>query len=149
MYYLFKYYASLYIDAFIFDNIGMSFGPQIVDLGFENGGSNEIYASEGSEQPSDIEGSDSILAPPSEHSAIFLGSSNYIDSIIFSIIVASIAVVTYYIVRIFINKYADSLSLDRRQLAGVNSITKMIIIVISIMILIFHFSYKHNFYFFY
>jgi small-conductance mechanosensitive channel len=54
--------------------------------------------------------------------------------------VISIAVATYFIIRFFTNRYADSLNLDRRQLTGVNSITKMSLIVITIIILIFHFS---------
>jgi small-conductance mechanosensitive channel len=64
----------------------------------------------------------------------------YVDSIVFSIIAISVAVAAYFITRFFINKSADSLNLDRRQLSGINSITKMALIVITVIIIIFHFS---------
>jgi small-conductance mechanosensitive channel len=45
-----------------------------------------------------------------------------------------------FVIRYFLNKAADSLQLDRGQLKGILSITKLILIVIAIIVVIFQFS---------
>ncbi len=64
----------------------------------------------------------------------------YWDSIIFSIIAIAAAISIYFIIRYALQKSADSLNIDRRQLKGINSILKLIIIIITTIIVIFHFS---------
>lgn len=64
--------------------------------------------------------------------------ASYWDSILLTLIGGIVAF--YFIIRYFIGKSADSLNLDRRQLKGIYSITKLILIVIAITIIIFHFS---------
>ena len=63
--------------------------------------------------------------------------ASYWDSILLTLIVIGGTVAFYFIIRYFIGKSADSLNLDRRQLKGIYSITKLILIV---TIIIFHFS---------
>jgi small-conductance mechanosensitive channel len=126
---------------FLFDKIiRTAYGQEEIDIGIESEGNSAIDNSEGSELSVGEDSSGSISSPSSSSVDTTTGFGSYVDSIIFSIIVVSVAVATYFIIRFFINRYADSLNLDRRQLAGVNSITKMAIIVITIIILIFHFS---------
>lgn len=83
--------------------------------------------------------SDTSSSPLSSIGTI-TGMNDYIGSIIFSIITISIAVAIYFLSRYFINRYATSLNLEKRQLKGINSILKMIIIVTTVIIIIFHFS---------
>lgn len=118
-----------------------SWAQEEIDIGIESDGNSNTEAinSEGSELSVSEDTSESISSSSSPIDTI-TGLGSYVDSIIFSIIVVSVAVATYFILKFFINRYADSLNLDRRQLAGFNSITKMAIIVITIIILIFHFS---------
>jgi small-conductance mechanosensitive channel len=66
--------------------------------------------------------------------------ASYWDSILLPLIVIGGTIAFYFIIRYFIGKSADSLNLDRRQLKGIYSITKLILIVIAITIIIFHFS---------
>jgi len=54
--------------------------------------------------------------------------------------VVVIAIAAYFIIKYLVQKSADSLQLDRRQLNGVNSMTKMSIVIISVIVIIFHFS---------
>ena len=65
---------------------------------------------------------------------------NYWDSIILLIIVIAGTIAAYFIIRYFLGKAAHSLNLDKGQLKGINSITKLILIVVAITIIIFHFS---------
>jgi small-conductance mechanosensitive channel len=126
---------------FLFDKIiRTAYGQEEIDIGIESEGNSATDNSEGSELSGGEDSSGSISSSSSSSVDTTTGFGSYVDSIIFSIIVVSVAVATYFIIRFFINRYADSLNLDRRQLAGVNSITKMAIIVITIIILIFHFS---------
>ena len=128
---------------FLFDKIiRTAYGQEEeIDIGIESEGNSATNNIEGSELSVGEDPSESISSSSSSSSVdTTTGFGSYVDSIIFSIIVVSVAVATYFIIRFFINRYADSLNLDRRQLAGVNSITKMAIIVITIIILIFHFS---------
>jgi small-conductance mechanosensitive channel len=125
---------------FLFDKIiRTTYGQDEIDIGIGSEGGSNMHNSEGSE----LSVSEDAFGPISSSSSpadTITGLGSYVDSIIFSIIVVSIALTTYFIIRFFINRYADSLNLDRRQLAGVNSITKITIIVVTIIILIFHFS---------
>jgi small-conductance mechanosensitive channel len=124
---------------FFFDKIlRHAYGQEEIDIGIESEGSSDIHNSEGSELSVGEDTSGTISSSSSVEN--IAGSSSFTDSIIFSLMVISAAIATYFIIRFFINRYADSLNLDRRQLAGVNSITKMALIVITIIILIFHFS---------
>lgn len=65
---------------------------------------------------------------------------NYWDSIILLIIVIAGTIAAYFIIRYFLGKAAHSLNLDKGQLKDINSITKLILIVVAITIIIFHFS---------
>jgi small-conductance mechanosensitive channel len=62
------------------------------------------------------------------------------DEILVAIIVVIAAIATYFIIRYFLNKAADSLQLEKGQLKGVFSITKLTLIVIAITVIIFQFS---------
>jgi small-conductance mechanosensitive channel len=86
----------------------------------------------------DTEGSQ--FSPLSTSSFTAAEWSNYLDSIMISIILIAGAIAVYYILRYIIRKWSDSLHLDRRELKGINSVIKMVIIVISITIIIFQFS---------
>jgi small-conductance mechanosensitive channel len=126
------------------------YGQDEVDVGIESDvdSNTEVSSSEGTEQTAASAGgetSESISSSSSSSSSsqtidALTGWGSYVDSIIFSIIAISAAVAAYFIIRFFINKAADSLNLDRRQMSGINSITKMAIIVITVIIIIFHFS---------
>ena len=136
--------------VFFFDNddtiVQTSWGQEEINIGIQSDGSSntEVTSSEGTEQttaPVEDEASQSISSTNQSIDTVTgWGSSSYVDSIIFSIIVISAAVAAYFIIRFFLNKSADSLNLDRRQLSGINSITKMALIVITVIIIIFHFS---------
>ena len=129
-----------------------SWAQEEIDIGIKSDGdsNNEIISSEGTEQTSasaagdetSAESISSSSSSPSSSQTIdaLTGWGGYVDSIVFSIIAISVAVAAYFIIRFFINKSADSLNLDRRQLSGINSITKMALIVITVIIIIFHFS---------
>ncbi len=62
------------------------------------------------------------------------------NEILVAIIVIIGAIVTYFIIRYFLNRAADSLHFERGQLKGILSITKLVLIVISITVIIFQFS---------
>ncbi len=62
------------------------------------------------------------------------------DQILVAIIVVIGAVATYFIIRYFLNKTADSLQLDKGQLKGILTVTKLVLIVIAITVIIFQFS---------
>jgi small-conductance mechanosensitive channel len=136
--------------VFFFDNddtiVQTSWGQEEIDIGIQSDGSSntEVTSSEGTEQttaPVEDEASQSISSTNQSIDTVTgWGGSSYVDSIIFSIIVISAAIAIYFIIRFFLNKSADSLNLDRRQLSGINSITKMALIVITVIIIIFHFS---------
>jgi small-conductance mechanosensitive channel len=105
--------------------------------------SEEIITSD-PEPPSDSalneiqEGDKPLLSSAPE--TISAGISNYWDSIILTIIVIPGTFIIYYIIKYLIGKSADSLNLDKGELKGIYSITKLILIVIAITIIIFHFS---------
>jgi small-conductance mechanosensitive channel len=62
------------------------------------------------------------------------------DEILVAIIVVMGATATYFIIRYFLNRAADSLELEKGQLKGVLSITKLALIVVAIIVIIFQFS---------
>jgi small-conductance mechanosensitive channel len=84
------------------------------------------------------EGGKPLLSSAPE--TISAGISSYWDSIILTIIVIAGTFILYYIIKYLIGKSADSLNLDKGELKGIYSITKLILIVIAITIIIFHFS---------
>jgi small-conductance mechanosensitive channel len=67
-------------------------------------------------------------------------SYNFWNNIILLIVGISIAVSLYFLIKHLIKRAAESLELDKRQLKGINSITKLVIIVITITIILFQFS---------
>ncbi len=67
-------------------------------------------------------------------------SQNFWNDIIILVIGIGVAVSLYFLIKHLIKRAADSLGLDKRQLKGINSITKLIIIVITITIILFQFS---------
>jgi small-conductance mechanosensitive channel len=62
------------------------------------------------------------------------------NEILVAVIVVIGAIVTYFIIRYFLNRAADSLHIERGQLKGILSITKLALIVITIIVIIFQFS---------
>jgi small-conductance mechanosensitive channel len=62
------------------------------------------------------------------------------DEIIISLIIVAGTIAVYYILRYFINRAADSLALEKGQLKGIYSITKLVLLVIAITMIIFQFS---------
>jgi len=62
------------------------------------------------------------------------------NEILVAIIVVIGAIVTYFIIRYFLNRTADSLHFEKGQLKGILSITKLVLIVIAITVIIFQFS---------
>lgn len=117
--------------------IKKAYGQDEIDVGIENsgdgGGTNEGIDPSGQEQSEST-------PPTSQSSNPIVDISSYWDSIIFSIIVVSVAVAAYFIIKYLVQKSADSLNLDRRQLKGINSMIKMIITVLSVIVILFHFS---------
>jgi small-conductance mechanosensitive channel len=67
-------------------------------------------------------------------------SQNFWNDVILLLIGIGVAVSLYFLIKHLIKRAADSLGLDKRQLKGINSITKLIIIVIAITIILFQFS---------
>jgi small-conductance mechanosensitive channel len=67
-------------------------------------------------------------------------SQNFWNDIIILVVGIGVAVSLYFLIKHLIKRAADSLGLDKRQLKGINSITKLIIIVITITIILFQFS---------
>ncbi len=117
------------------------YGQDEVDVGIEsdNVGSTASTGVGGDDGSSAIEEQSESISSLQSTGAI-TGISSYWDSIIFLIIVVVIAIAAYFIIKYLVQKSADSLQLDRRQLSGVNSITKMSIVLISVIVIIFHFS---------
>ena len=64
----------------------------------------------------------------------------WIDGILVASITIVGSIVVYLIFNFFLNRFASSMKLDKGELKGIRSISKMIIIVISITIIIFQFS---------
>jgi small-conductance mechanosensitive channel len=121
-----------------------AYGQEEIDAGIENdGGDSGAITSDGSgeggaESSAVEEQSGSISS--SQTAETIADIDSYLDSIIFSIIVIVVSIAAYFIIKNLVQKLADSLNLDRRQLKGINSITKMAIIVTSVIVIIFHFS---------
>lgn len=67
-------------------------------------------------------------------------NGNVWNEILISLIIVAGTVVVYYVVRYFINRAADSLAIEKGQLKGIYSITKLILLVIAITMIIFQFS---------
>ena len=68
------------------------------------------------------------------------GLEGYQDSIIVSIVVLVASVLVFLILRYFLKRIAKSLNLPPSQLKGINSIIKLVLIVIAITAIIFQFS---------
>ncbi|MDQ4101139.1 MAG: mechanosensitive ion channel family protein [Thermoproteota archaeon] len=68
------------------------------------------------------------------------GLEGYQDSIIVSLIVVVASILVFLVVRYFLKRIAKSLNLPRSQLKGINSIIKLVLIIIAITAIIFQFS---------
>src|ERR687889_669976 len=64
----------------------------------------------------------------------------WIDGILVASITIVGSIVVYLIFNFFLNRFASSMKLDKGELKGIRSISKMIIIVIAITVVIFQFS---------
>jgi small-conductance mechanosensitive channel len=115
--------------------IKRAYGQEEIDVGI---GNRDDDGGGVLEPPTDEQSSPS--AQPVTGAETINGIGNYWDSIVFFIMVVAVSVTAYFVIRYFLQKSADSLNLDRRQMKGILSITKMIIIVISSIAIIFHFS---------
>jgi small-conductance mechanosensitive channel len=72
--------------------------------------------------------------------AIPSGLADYSDTINVTLIVIGSAFAVYFIIHYFLSKSALSLNLDKKQIKGIDSVIKLIIIVITITIILFQFS---------
>jgi small-conductance mechanosensitive channel len=88
----------------------------------------------------DIENSQNEDKPIQLTATASTESENFWSNIIILIIGIGVAVSLYFLIKHLIKRAADSLGLDKRQLKGINSITKLVIIVITITIILFQFS---------
>jgi small-conductance mechanosensitive channel len=110
----------------------------------------EIIVNEDSEVISETDGdsatsNDEGNNQQEEHKPIKLDttsptSQNFWNDIIILVTSISVAIALYFLLKHLIKRTSDSLGLDKRQLKGINSITKLIIIVITITIILFQFS---------
>jgi hypothetical protein len=66
------------------------------------------------------------------------------DSIILTLAVMAEMIDVYYIIKYLIGKSAESLNLDKGELRGVYSITKLVLTVIAIKIIIHFFLFERN-----
>ena len=72
--------------------------------------------------------------------ALTSGLAGYSDIIILTLIVIGSALAVYFIIHYLLSRAATSLNLDKKQLKGVDSVIKLIMIVITIAIILFQFS---------
>jgi hypothetical protein len=93
---------------------------------------------EGNGNDANVGGQD--ISALSSSSPLPLGLVNFWDSILVSIISIAASIAAYFIIKHLLKRTADSLNLDKRELKGINSIAKMVLIVITIIIIIFQFS---------
>ena len=103
----------------------------------------EILINENGEDTFTDEGNNQQEDKPIKIDTVNSSSSstqNFWNDIIILVIGISVAISLYFLIKHLIKKAADSLGLDKRQLKGINSITKLIIIVITITIILFQFS---------
>lgn len=137
---MFLVYLILMITAFGQEEIDFGIVDSTDNPEVANGGgieSSSIGGGGGQEEQQQDESIRSSSPKPAETAPDIV---NYLDSIIFSVIVIAVAISLYFLTNYILNRYADSLNLDRRQLKGIKSIIKMAIIVISVIVIIFHFS---------
>jgi small-conductance mechanosensitive channel len=73
-------------------------------------------------------------------SAMSSGLAEYSDAIILTLIVIGSAFAVYLLIHYLLSRAASSLNLDKKQLKGVDSVIKLIMIVITITIILFQFS---------
>ena len=103
----------------------------------EGGGVADTSSSSSAQQEMPIE--DKPLARPQSISETG-GAPVFWDEILVSVIVVIASIAIYFVISYFLNRAADSLQLERAQLKGIFSITKLILIVIAITIVVFQFS---------
>src|SRR3954466_7053090 len=63
-------------------------------------------------------------------------NSWWVDLILISAITIVISIIIFLILKYFLNRFARTLNLDKGELKGILSISKMIIIVVAIIIII-------------
>jgi small-conductance mechanosensitive channel len=101
---------------------------------------NEGETDEDSATTTTDEGNQQEEDKPIKLNTISPTSQNFWNDIIILVIGIIVAISLYFLIKHLIKRAADSLGLDKRQLKGINSITKLIIIVITIIIILFQFS---------
>src|SRR5215208_6412143 len=101
---------------------------------------NEGETDEDSTTTTTDEGNQQEEDKPIKLNTISPTSQNFWNDIIILVIGIIVAISLYFLIKHLIKRAADSLGLDKRQLKGINSITKLIIIVITIIIILFQFS---------
>jgi small-conductance mechanosensitive channel len=93
---------------------------------------------EGDSNGANVGGQDSLtLSSPSPFPLV---SVKFWDNVVVSIISIAASIAAYFVIKYLLKRTADSLNLDKRELKGINSIAKMVLIVITIIIIIFQFS---------
>lgn len=137
---------SIYLSSGprIYGRIKISAGQEEFDVGSGQrdseaelgGGSSSNPQTETADTPASSAVEDKPLPIPQS----FAEAGAFWDQILVAIIVVIGAVATYFIIRYFLNRTADSLQLDRGQLKGILTITKLVLIVIAITVIIFQFS---------
>lgn len=68
------------------------------------------------------------------------GWSQYWGSLVASTVIVVSAIVIFLVIRYFLGRAARSLNLDKSQLKGIDSIVKLVLIVVTIAAIIFQFS---------
>jgi small-conductance mechanosensitive channel len=93
---------------------------------------------EGDSNGANVGGQGSLtLSSPSPFPLV---SVKFWDNVVVSIISIAASIAAYFVIKYLLKRTADSLNLDKRELKGINSIAKMVLIVITIIIIIFQFS---------
>lgn len=127
----------------IYGRIKISAGQEEFDVGSgqrdseaELGGGSSNSQTETADTPASSAVEDKPIPIPQS----FAESGAFWDQILVAIIVVIGAIATYFIIRYFLNRTADSLQLEKGQLKGILTITKLVLIVIAITVIIFQFS---------
>ena len=115
---------------------GFDVGSGQIDSQAEFGGSSNLESAGTADSPASVAVEDRPLPIPQSLSE----TGVFWDEILVAIIVVIGTIATYFIIRYFLNRAADSLQLEKGQLNGVLSITKLALIVIAIIVIIFQFS---------
>ncbi|MDQ3836721.1 MAG: mechanosensitive ion channel family protein [Thermoproteota archaeon] len=113
------------------------FSANIGEESFNENGQSEAGIGDATSSASEAAIEDKTFSIPQSLSAT---EGIFWDEILVSVIVIIASIAIYFIIRYFLNRAADSLGLERGQLKGIFSITKLTLIVIAIIVVIFQFS---------